>query len=205
MLASARHFMNRPTHALSLSLLFLVFISSFLGCATTGDGTNPTLREPKISAVLRAGDGLNVSLQGIPDPSANDVQIDDLGFISLPYIGRIEAAGLTTSEVGDKIRDTYISKKIYKKVNVSVYVTDRYIYVGGEVAAPGRVIWTPDLTLTKAIQSAGGFSLYAKENAIQLTREQRTYTLSVYIAQSNPNEDPKLYPGDSINVPRSAF
>jgi polysaccharide export outer membrane protein len=40
-----------------------------------------------------------------------------------------------------------------------VSVTERYIYVGGEVQRPGRIVWTPDLTLAKAIQAAGGFTL----------------------------------------------
>lgn len=177
-----------------------------LGCETTGGSTsNPVLAEPKSSAVLRAGDGISVTLNGIPDPSTSDVQIDDQGFISLAYIGRLQASGNTASELGEMIRKAYISQKIYRELSISVYVTDRFIYVGGEVAAPGRVIWTPDLTLTKAIQAAGGFSLYAKEHAVQVTREQETYTINTNTARKEPSQDPKLFPGDSINIPRSAF
>jgi polysaccharide export outer membrane protein len=90
-------------------------------------------------------------------------------------------------------------------VDVSVSVTERYIYVGGEVQRPGRIVWTPDLTAAKAIQSAGGFTLYAKETAISLIREQSAYAIDVKLAQRDPSQDPRLLPGDSLQVPRSAF
>lgn len=192
------------SHKFIYALIGLCIAFVLSGCETT-NVSNPQIAAPKSSAVLRPGDGLNISLQGIPDGSANDVQIDDQGYISLPYIGRIQATGLTASEVGENIRRAYIEKKLYRDINVAVYVTDRFIYVGGEVAGPGRVVWTPDLTLTKAIQAAGGFSLYAKEEAVQLTRDEQSYTLNAITAQSTPAQNPKLFPGDSISVPRSAF
>jgi polysaccharide export outer membrane protein len=84
-------------------------------------------------------------------------------------------------------------------------VTERYVYVGGEITRPGRIIWTPDLTLTKAIQSAGGFTLYAKETKVTLVRERQAYDVNIKLAQRNPAQDLLLMPGDSIQVPRSPF
>lgn len=177
----------------------------WLGCVTPGSSNNAAIEAPKRSAALRSGDGLSIKLLGIPDPAAFDMQIDDRGYISLPYIDRIQAAGLTSSELANTIRTTYISKQYYNHMSVSVYLTERYIYVGGEVAGPGRVIWTDDLTFSKAIQAAGGFSTYANEKSVQLTRDQKTYQLNYYIAQAQPKQDPKLYPGDALHVSRSAF
>ena len=88
---------------------------------------------------------------------------------------------------------------------MSVSVTERYIYVGGEVQRPGRIVWTPDLTVAKAIQSAGGFTLYAKETAVTLVRDKAAYPIDVKLAQRNPSQDPRLMPGDSLQVPRSPF
>ena len=73
------------------------------------------------------------------------------------------------------------------------------------MAKPGRIVWTPDLTLTKAVQAAGGFSLYAKEAKVTLVRDQHAYELNARLAQQNPAQDPRLVPGDSLQVPRSAF
>jgi protein involved in polysaccharide export with SLBB domain len=178
------------------------------GCTaggTTTTASNPRIPESASSAVLRAGDSLTVALQGIPDPSTNSVQIDDQGLISLPFIGATKAAGVSTSELSRSIRAEYLNRKFYTAIDVSVSIAERYIYVGGEVARPGRVVWTPDLTAAKAIQAAGGFSLYAKENAVNLTRDNHSYPIDIILAQRRPDEDPHLLPGDSLQVSRSAF
>ena len=178
------------------------------GCESTGGSSgagNPRIPETASAAVLRAGDSLGVSLQGIPDPSVHNVQLDDQGLISLPYIGGLQASGLTASDLSARIRQAYIDGRYYRAIDVSVSVTERYVYVGGEVQRPGRILWTSDLTMTKAIQAAGGFTIYAKETAVVVTREQAAYTLDARLAQRSPGDDPRLMPGDSIQVDRSAF
>lgn len=176
------------------------------GCATEAvTPANPQIPVPASTAQLRPGDSLNVALQGVPDASTNTVQIDEQGLISLPFIGQLSASGLSTAELSQRIRETYVAKRIYTTVDVSVSVTERYIYVGGEVQRPGRIIWTPDLTVAKAIQSAGGFTLYAKETAVSLVREKNAYPIDVKLAQRSPAQDPRLMPGDSLQVPRSPF
>ena len=166
---------------------------------------NPRVDAPSLSAQLRPGDTMVVSLLGIPEPINSSVQIDEQGLIRLQYIGAVTAAGLTTSELSQSIRDAYITKKFFTTLDVSVNVTERYVYIGGEVQRPGRIVWSPDLTLSKAVQSAGGFTLYAKESHITLTRDRKAYDFDVKLAQRQPEQDPILFPGDSIQVPRSAF
>jgi polysaccharide export outer membrane protein len=168
-------------------------------------GANPKLPEAGSVANLRPGDSLVITLQGVPDPTANSLQIDEQGLVTLPYIGQVTAAGTTTAGLSQKIREAYVSKKIYTTVDVSVAVTERFVYVGGEVVRPGRIVWTPDLTVTKAVQAAGGFTLYAKETRINLVRDRAAYPIDATLAQKSPMEDPRLMPGDSIQVPKSAF
>lgn len=194
----------------SLRALFLfasvALLSGLTGCVTESvTGTNPVIPAAAKAAQLRRGDSLTVSIQGVPDPATHPLQIDDRGLITLPYIGAITAAETSPAELTALIREAYISKKIYTTVDVSVSVTERYVYAGGEVVRPGRIAWAPDLTLTKAIQAAGGFTLYAREEKVSLVRDQNTYDLSVKLAQKDPAQDPRLMPGDSIQVPRSAF
>ena len=196
-------FRRASLHILSCSSLLFS-----LSC-TTDRSAAPSVNTPipaaTSSAQLRSGDSLTIALQGVPDPSVNSVQVDDQGRISLPYIGPLLAAGMNTGELAQRIRETYIAKKFYNTVDVSVSVTERYVYVGGEVVRPGRIVWTPDLTVAKAIQAAGGFTLYAKESRVSLVRDQLPYDLDVKLAQRNPSQDPRLMPGDSIQVPRSPF
>jgi polysaccharide export outer membrane protein len=200
--------LNRWLRACALpGLLSLVLLWS--GCETSPTSqtvrSNPRLPEAASAALLRPGDTLGVSLQGIPDPSQHNVQIDDEGLISLPFIGSIPAAGLTTSDLSASIRQTYLDRDFYRAIDVSVTVTERFVYVGGEVQRPGRIEWTPDLTMTKAIQAAGGFTLYAKETAVNVVRDRQAYILDAKLAQRSPSEDPKLLPGDSLQIDRSAF
>lgn len=191
----------------TLTLISVLVFALLPGCnapRSSGRG-NPKLPEAGSVANLRPGDSLVITLQGVPDPTANTVQIDEQGLVTLPYVGQITAAGITTASLSQKIRETYVSKKIYTNVDVSVSVTERFVYVGGEVARPGRIIWTPDLTVTKAIQAAGGFTLYAKETRINLVRDRIAYSIDATLAQKSPMEDPRLMPGDSIQAPKSAF
>lgn len=191
------------------ALILLTGTILWTGCESTGasgpTATNPRLPDAASAALLRPGDSLGISLQGIPDPSQHEVQIDDEGIISLPFIGGLRAARLTSSELSALIRKTYVERDFYRTIDVSVSVTERFVYVGGEVQRPGRIEWTPDLTMTKAIQAAGGFTLYAKETAISVVRDQSAYTLDARLAQKSPAEDPKLLPGDSLQIDRSAF
>lgn len=206
--AGSRHISLMLLRRAPSLLLAAASLLVFSGCVTddtSSSRVNPPIPVATSTAQLRSGDSLTIALQGIPDPSINAVQIDDQGAVSLPFIGPVIAAGANTGELAQRIRETYIEKKIYNTVDVSVSVTERYIYVGGEVTRPGRIIWTPDLTVTKAIQSAGGFTLYAKETRVTLIRDQNTYALDVKLAQRNPSQDPRLVPGDSIEVPRSPF
>jgi protein involved in polysaccharide export with SLBB domain len=190
----------------SLAIMSLAACLFFAGCETP-PSTAGNLKLPETTSVasLRPGDSLVVTLQGVPDPSSNPVQIDDQGLVTLPFIGPVSATGTTTATLSQRIRETYLAKKIYTTVDVSVAVTERYVYVGGEVIRPGRIIWTPDLTVTKAIQSAGGFTLYAKETRLSLVRDRAAHLINATLAEKNPAEDPRLMPGDSIQVPKSAF
>ncbi len=195
-------FLRRVT----LCCLALAIACQFSGCASVNPtGANPRIPANSSAAQLRAGDSLNVVLQGIPDPATNTVTIDDRGLITLPYIGELQAAGLTEAELSAAIRDTYVRKKIYNMLDVTVSVTERFVYVGGEVQRAGRIVWTPDLTVAKAVQSAGGFTLYAKETAVSLVRDKQAYVIDVKLAQKDPAQDPRLVPGDSLHVPRSPF
>lgn len=190
----------------AVSVGFAVGLALWAGCGTDGvSAANPQIPVPASTAQLRPGDSLTIALLGVPDPTNNAVQIDDQGLISLPFVGALTAGGMSTAELSQHIRETYIAKKIYNVVDVSVAVTERYVYVGGEVQHPGRIVWTPDLSASKAIQSAGGFTLYAKETAVSLVRDKNAYTIDVKLAQKNPAQDPRLMPGDSLQVSRSPF
>ncbi len=190
----------------SLRAATIALLGILAGCENVAPtGRNPVMPSVASASQLRPGDSLTVAIIGVPDPTTNNVQIDDQGFINLPFIGTVKASDETAAGLTQRIRQAYVTQKIYMSVDISVSVTERYVYVGGEVEKPGRIVWTPDLTASKAIQAAGGFTLYAKEDKVGVVRNQILYELDIKLAQKNPSQDPKLEPGDSVQVPRSAF
>lgn len=197
--------MKPPVQLLQKLVLFILLsgLVAFTGCETTGGNLARDIPAPSMTAGVRAGDTVLVSLQSIPQSQTLELAVDDQGFISLPYIGNVKASGLTESQLAGNIADTYKERKIYRSVDVSVSVSERYVYVGGEVGKPGRIVWTSDLTLLKAVQSAGGFGLYSQKSGVILSRDGDSYIVNARQAQNTPSQDPRLYPGDSITILRS--
>jgi polysaccharide biosynthesis/export protein len=87
-----------------------------------------------------------------------------------------------------------------------ITVTSRpqeFYYIGGRINYPGQKVFQSGITLLQAILAAGGTS--RQENRIELSREgagRRLVTLRYNIRQikSGAVEDPKLQPGDRIEV-----
>jgi len=92
------------------------------------------------------------------------------GKISLALLNDVDAAGLTPTQLSDSI--TAKLKKYMEAPRVSVIVTQinsRRVYVLGQVARPGAMPLTPDMTILQAISTAGGLS--------QFTDGKKTYVL----------------------------
>ncbi|HUK83241.1 MAG TPA: polysaccharide biosynthesis/export family protein [Verrucomicrobiae bacterium] len=157
---------------------------------------------------LRTGDQLQVRIEAgtgtSGTPQTYDVSIDENGEIPLPLIGRIKAEGLTIGELTERIQANYVPR-YYVHCNVIVLVTVRYFYVGGEVRSPSRYGWTDDITLLKAINTAGGFTDYANRGKVEVMRGKERQTFNCEDLRQHPEKDPPILPGDSVYVPRSIF
>jgi len=53
---------------------------------------------------------------------------------------------------------------------ITVVLTNPIVWVSGEVMQPGRITWTPDLTLTNAIALSGGFTDFANKRWLEIRR-----------------------------------
>ena len=79
-----------------------------------------------------------------------------------------------------------------------------FYYIGGRIGYPGQKGFQPGITLFQAILAAGGL---AKDTAIELSRESpdgrlTTTKFDVKAIKSGKIKDPKLAPGDRIEVIR---
>jgi len=81
----------------------------------------------------------------------------------------------------------------------------RFVNVGGAVRAPARVPFTEDMTLLAAISAAGGFNDFADQKRVRLLRGSEAKIYDVRQVRKDPGLDPKLQPGDKIEVPQSFF
>jgi len=160
-------------------------------------------------AVMRAGDQIELRLGGVPLDSANQVsgqyQVDGAGYVNLPHIGKVKAAGMTQEALQQNIEQTYRSQQIFTNPTVTINIPSaaRFVNVGGDVKAPRRVEYTADLTLLGAINAAGGFTDYADQKKVQLLRDGKRTVINVIEVRKDPTKDIPLRPGDGIEVPQS--
>jgi exopolysaccharide production protein ExoF len=87
-----------------------------------------------------------------------DYVVGTSGAISMPFVGELPARGKTTAEVAAAIGDQ-LPHKLGRsdRPEASVEVAEfRPIFLSGDVQAPGKYAFGPDLTVLKALTLAGG-------------------------------------------------
>jgi polysaccharide export outer membrane protein len=157
---------------------------------------------------LRPGDQIQIRLDfgGQPgrDTQSLDQIIDENGEITLPLVGAIKAVGLTQTELAERVQAYYVPR-YYVRCAATVLVAQRFFYMNGEVRNPTRIPWSEDMTLLKAISTAGGFTDYANRRRVELTRGNQRMVYNCDDLQRNPGRDVPIRPGDTITIPRSIF
>lgn len=85
--------------------------------------------------------------------------VNDDRAISVPLLGEVEAAGLTTRELAARIADQLQQHAgLVSRPSASVEIAQYGpIYIAGAVDKPGQYPFSPDLTVMKAVSLAGGF------------------------------------------------
>ncbi len=186
------------------------------GTATTGSpGNNSDLdlttnlsNAPRFAAGETVTVASSTGSDQVTGPIASAGQpylIADDGTISLPLIGKIQAAGKTPGELQDEITRLYVPS-YYMGLAITVTSPSRVFYVGGEVMHPGPEPYFGETTVTKAIQAAGDFTQFSS-HTVWLTRGSDGTRIEVNVnkALRDPTQDPPVFPGDQIHVPRRIF
>jgi polysaccharide export outer membrane protein len=169
---------------------------------------NPSLAVPDDFARFHIGDTVTVTLSGLPEsetPTPHQEPIKEDGTITLPEIDKIVAVGKTAGELQNAIHDAYVPR-FYTHVTVAVTIGDRVYYVRGEVKSPDRLMYVGEVTVTKAIASAGDFTDFANRKAVILIRSNGQHIkVNCKKILKGDAPDPQVYPGDQIIVPRTIF
>jgi polysaccharide biosynthesis/export protein len=186
------------------------------GDAATGAATapatvtmSPVARPGDSSLVVGPGDELDVTVYGAPDLSGH-TRVGSDGNISLPLVGYVHIAGLSSDQAQQAISRLLQEKHVVKEPQVSVFVkeyTNSEISVAGEVAKPGVFSVLGPHRLLDVLEAAGGLTDKAS-NTITISHrngdELTTLHLSndpVQMARANV----ELQPGDTVVVPQAGI
>ena len=122
-----------------------------------------------------------IGVAASPMQPGSGFEIDQNGMLDFPYAGKIKAAGLTqpelhailTKRLAVYLRDPKVTLKVQS------YRSKR-VYVDGEVKVPGvQPINDLPMTLTEAINRAGGMNPTADQSRVLVTREGKTYHINL--------------------------
>jgi len=158
------------------------------------------------SGVLRVGDLVRVSLLDIPQPPPPiEIRIPEDGRITLPWNITVDARGKTISQLQEEIRNAYVPR-FFVRLTVNIKSDERWYYVGGEVRAPARQVYSGEMTVLRAIDTVGGFTDFANRKNIELRRSNgQTFKINWNKAIKEQKLDLPVYPNDQITVHRRRF
>lgn len=119
-----------------------------------------------------SGTGANAGSPAIPAGSTapSGYLVDEAGQITIPILGRLQVAGLTTSAVRAHI--TKEASKYFNEPTVQVRFANFKITVIGEVAKPATyTVPNEKVTLLDALGMAGDLTIWGKRENILLVRD----------------------------------
>lgn len=166
----------------------------------------PDLRNPAEHYAIGVADSIRVNVWKNPDLSATLI-VDPNGSVSLPLVGDIHVAGMTTSELGALLSSRYAAYVVTPQVTVSVLeIRSRQVYVMGQIGKAGSYSLLSPLTVLQLIAQAGGLTPYAKRNKIYVLRATAGQTQKLpyhygNVTHGDVRQDIELRPGDTVIVP----
>ena len=165
--------------------------------------------------VLDSGDQLFLEVFGVPDYTGDFKVLAD-GSVRLPLVGQVRVRGLTleqaqiavTQAYGQYIRQPFVDLNLVDTRSVQVAIA-------GEVNRPGAYALEvteegKPLTVTKAIQLAGGITQLANVHSVQVVRGQgipgvatqaANVDLWALIQSGDLSQDVVLRDGDTVVIP----
>ena len=153
-------------------------------------------------------DKLRIDVFGVEDLQ-RDVQIDASGNLSFPLIGTVDVAGMTPNELAQSIRQRLEGQYIRNPhVTVNLLETvSQAVTVDGQVNDPGVYPVVGQMTLMRAVATAGGVGEFARLSDVVVFRRTNgqkmvgLYNLEGIRRGNYP--DPPIYANDVVIVGES--
>lgn len=174
----------------------------------TAGRTRPMPPEP----IYRLSPGDDVELKFFYAPEMSQVlTVRPDGHVNMMFHGDVYVAGMSATELHDTAVDLYSQqlKRTDMVVNIRSFST-RFIFLSGEISAPGKKRLAMGATLTQVLSDAGGFKESARtDNVVILRRgpndERQIITVDVdkIFNGASLEDDIVMQPMDTVFVPRS--
>src|SRR5712692_3662868 len=159
--------------------------------------------------VIGPGDEIEVTVYGAPDLSQH-TRVSTEGNISMPLIGYVRLAGLSSSEAEEAIEAQLRQNQVVNNPQVSVYVkeyTSSGVSVAGEVLKPGVYSALGPHRLFDVLQAAGGLTEKAS-GKVTISHQGSEDPTTVELTK-NPTEmvhnNIALLPGDTVFAAKAAM
>ena len=190
-------------------------------CADKRGGTIPYDRQlaapdaPKVAPLesdyrIAPADKLNIKVLK-SEELTGDYQVDLAGHLSMPLIGEIAAAGLTTSQLDSKVTEL-LGQKYFENPDVSVGIKEsalRTVTVDGAVKQAGAFPIAGPLTLMQAVALAKGTTEDANARRVAVFRtiggERQAAAFDLTAIRHGQSNDPQIFPGDIVVVDGSSI
>ena len=168
---------------------------------STGDQVTVTIFESSTGGLFGAttSDGLGTKSTTLPPQI-----VDNSGRITVPFAGRVKAAGRNSAQVEKAIERALEGKAVDPQVIVtSADNGSRLVTVSGEVGQGGRYkIGQNGNRILDAIGLAGGPKGSAHQMYVRLTRGKKTSIMKLSALLETPSENIFLRPGDQVFIYR---
>lgn len=171
-------------------------------------GTAELIADPRALEVIGPHDLLEIAVFEI-DQLSRTVRVSDDGSITLPFLGRLEAGGLSRSALEEKIA-RLLGDKFVQDPQVSVFVKEynsHRVSVGGAVKNPATFELMGRKTLLDVVSEAGGFTeevgrtVYVIRRSPDGAADRLAIDLERLIYGSDPADNIPIQPGDVIYAP----
>jgi len=140
------------------------------------------------------------------DDLSGDYSVDLAGHISMPLVGQVEAANLTTDQLDEKLTQL-LGQKYYEHPDVSVAIkqsTAHVVTVDGAVTQSGQYPVAGPLTLIQAVALAHGTTEDANAHRVAVFRtisgQRQAAAFDLTSIRRGEAPDPQIYPGDIVVV-----
>lgn len=180
---------------------FLAVVILALACSSVPVRAQPDTASPDSlhPHAVRPGDRVAVRIWA-DEVSADTVQVDSRGEVVLPVLGTVEVGGLLPDSVIGLLRSSYREYLRDPAIEVTVL---RRIGVQGEVRLPGLYWVDATVTLGEVLAMAGGMSVLADADEIQVLRGDRAIDVDTGPGSYIPAVP--LVSGDQVIVGRKSW